>query len=86
MYWPHFFCANALGAAVWATTISLLGYYFGENWHLLEKWIGRSGLIALVCFLLIGVPLIWHQFRWARPIKKAPAPPAAPPATPESGG
>jgi membrane-associated protein len=63
MPWMRFLAANACGAVVWSVTISLLGYYFGENWHLLEKWLGRGGLIALICVLLVGVPFIWRRVR-----------------------
>jgi membrane protein DedA with SNARE-associated domain len=63
MPWPRFFLANASGALLWATTISLLGYYFGENWERLEKWLGRGGLIALTIVLLIGVPYLWRRLR-----------------------
>jgi membrane protein DedA with SNARE-associated domain len=83
MPWGRFLLANAAGAVVWAVAISLLGYYFGENWHLLEKWLGRGGLIALLCVLLIGVPLAWRRLRLpppkgatqARFRPQAPAPP-----------
>jgi membrane protein DedA with SNARE-associated domain len=63
MPWPRFFLANASGALLWATAISLLGYFFGENWQRLEKWLGRGGLIALTIVLLIGVPYLWHRLR-----------------------
>jgi membrane-associated protein len=73
MPWGRFLLANACGAVAWAVTISLLGYYFGENWHVLEKWLGRGGLIALLCVLLIGVPLIWRRLRLAPPMPAIPA-------------
>jgi membrane-associated protein len=63
MPWPRFFLANASGALLWATTISLLGYFFGENWERLEKWLGRGGLIALTIVLLIGIPYLWRRLR-----------------------
>jgi membrane protein DedA with SNARE-associated domain len=63
MPWPRFFLANASGALLWATTISLLGYFFGENWERLEKWLGRGGLIALALVLLIGIPYLWRRLR-----------------------
>src|SRR5947209_6330638 len=31
MPWPRFLVANAGGALAWSTTMSLLGYFFGEN-------------------------------------------------------
>jgi membrane protein DedA with SNARE-associated domain len=62
MPWLRFLAANAGGAVVWAMTISLLGYYFGEHWHVLERWLGRGGLIALGVVLLVGL-IFWHHYR-----------------------
>ena len=47
MHWPRFLAANVAGALVWATTMALLGYYFGESLELVETWLGGSGLILL---------------------------------------
>jgi membrane protein DedA with SNARE-associated domain len=61
MPWPHFLLANGLGAILWATTISLLGYFFGESFELLEKWIGRTGGILLGIFLALAFLYYWHR-------------------------
>ena len=63
MPWPRFLAANVCGALAWATVIALLGYFFGEHWQLLEKWLGRGSLIALTVVLLIGVPLLWSRLQ-----------------------
>jgi membrane protein DedA with SNARE-associated domain len=52
MSWRVFVMYNAAGAIVWCTVIALAGYALGRSWALLEKWIGRTGLIGLV--LVIG--------------------------------
>lgn len=62
MPWWRFFIANATGACLWATVISCLGFFFGENWPTLEKWLGRGGLIALVCVVVVGV-FIYRRVR-----------------------
>lgn len=46
--WPKFLFFNATGAVVWAAAIGAVGYSLAYSWHALERWIGRSGLIALV--------------------------------------
>jgi membrane-associated protein len=71
MPWIRFLIANASGAAVWATTISLLGYYFGQHWDRLEEWLGRGGLIALIVVLVLGV-FFWHRFRLRETVAKPP--------------
>ena len=55
MAWPVFIFYNALGAIVWCTTIAFAGYSLAYSWETLERWIGRTGLIALVLVLVAGV-------------------------------
>lgn len=47
MRWRDFLAYNAAGAIVWCTVIGVAGYTLGHSWQLLERWIGRSGLVAL---------------------------------------
>jgi membrane protein DedA with SNARE-associated domain len=62
MPWPHFAAANAAGAVAWAVTASLLGYFFGHSVRLLHEWLGRGGVVLLVCLIvLIGVPYAWRR-------------------------
>lgn len=49
--WRTFLVWNAIGAAVWATLVGLAGYLLGHSWELLERWIGRAGLLGLVVSL-----------------------------------
>ena len=60
-YW-RFFIYNALGCILWASVFALLGYFFGESWNLLEKWIGRAGAVIGSLLLLI-IALGWF-YRW----------------------
>jgi membrane protein DedA with SNARE-associated domain len=64
------FVFNALGCALWAATFALLGYFFGESWHVVEKWFGRASAIGihwgwryLVGLLLLFLGFIW-LWRW----------------------
>jgi len=61
MPWLRFLAANLAGAATWAVTISLLGYFFGQNWRLLERWLGRAGLLALGCVVLLIVVAVLQR-------------------------
>ncbi len=47
MKYPTFLIYNALGGIVWAIVIGLLGYVFGQNLPLLEKYLGWFGYVAL---------------------------------------
>ncbi|MFI5175393.1 MAG: DedA family protein [Terriglobia bacterium] len=51
--WPRFLLFNFSGAVLWATAISLAGYFFGSEWPLLLKIIKRFNLVVLVAFILL---------------------------------
>ncbi len=51
MRWRTFFIFNVLGAISWAVVMTLLGYFFGKSWDLLEQYIKGAG------FVLAGVAL-----------------------------
>jgi membrane protein DedA with SNARE-associated domain len=40
---------SAVGCTAWGTLYSLIGYYFGESWDLIERYLGRAGLIGFLC-------------------------------------
>ena len=45
--WRKFLFYNATGAMAWTTAVTIAGYALAYSWETLERWIGRSGLIAL---------------------------------------
>jgi membrane protein DedA with SNARE-associated domain len=53
--WRTFLFYNASGAIVWSVTIAMVGYSLAYSWSTLERWIGRSGLIALAIVALIAL-------------------------------
>ncbi len=59
MKWSSFVLYNIAGAMLWSVAITLLGFFFGHSWNLLERWLGRTGIIALVvlCVAAGGVYL-----------------------------
>jgi len=50
----RFLFYNALGCILWATIFTLLGYVFGQSWHLIDRWIGRAGIHPLSNPFTIG--------------------------------
>jgi membrane protein DedA with SNARE-associated domain len=50
MPWLSFIFYNACGAIVWCSVVGIVGYTLGHSWELLEKWVGRTSLIALAGF------------------------------------
>ncbi len=53
--WRRFLLYNATGAVVWATAIGVAGFLLAESWETLERWIGRTGVVALV---VVGVVVL----------------------------
>lgn len=60
--WRRFLFYNASGAIVWATVIGSVGFLLAESWATLERWIGRSGVIALA----VTIAIIAIGYRRAR--------------------
>lgn len=54
MAWPTFLFYNASGAVVWCTAVGFAGYSLAYSWETLERWIGRTGLIALALVAACG--------------------------------
>lgn len=48
MPWPSFALYNVAGALAWSVVVALAGFFFGSNWPVLERWVGATGLVALL--------------------------------------
>jgi len=53
MPYRRFFIYNVTGGILWSVSFTLLGYFFGQSWRLIEKWSGRTGLFALLMLLVV---------------------------------
>src|SRR3954470_20752194 len=62
MKWPVFLFYNASGAVVWCTMVAFAGYSLAYSWATLERWIGRSGLLALAILAVVGI-IGWMRAR-----------------------
>jgi len=63
MRWTTFLFFNATGAVVWSTAVAVLGYSLAYSWATLERWIGRSGLVALVLVLALAAIAVMRARR-----------------------
>jgi membrane protein DedA with SNARE-associated domain len=61
MRWRVFLVYNMAGALLWSIVITTLGYLFGHSWPLLEKWVGRTGMLMLLAAVVAIV--IIHRVR-----------------------
>jgi membrane protein DedA with SNARE-associated domain len=62
MPWRKFLIFNFLGAAVWVTTISGVGYLFGRHWQRLQQDLKRFDVIALIVVLVVAL-VLWRRNR-----------------------
>jgi membrane protein DedA with SNARE-associated domain len=53
--WRKFLFYNATGAVAWASAVGAAGYFLAYSWETLERWIGRTGLIALAIVAVIAI-------------------------------
>ncbi len=54
----RFLVFNAIGCILWATIYSLVGYLFGQSWHLIDRWIGRAGIIGAILSAMVVVAIV----------------------------
>lgn len=64
--WPTFLFYNATGAVVWSVSIAIAGYSMAHSWETLERWIGRSSLVALAAIAAVGVVAFLRSRRRSR--------------------
>ncbi|HEX4665084.1 MAG TPA: VTT domain-containing protein [Chthoniobacterales bacterium] len=54
----RFLMFNAIGCILWATIYSLVGYIFGQSWYLIDRWIGRAGIIGAIFSTMVVVTIV----------------------------
>lgn len=62
MQWRRFVLFNFLGAAVWVTVISCVGYFFGQHWQRLLQLVGRANAVVFAGALVVAW-FAWKRYR-----------------------
>jgi membrane-associated protein len=62
MPWRKFTVFNFLGATLWVTVISGVGYLFGQHWERLAEEVKRIDIAAAI-FLVVVAALLWWRSR-----------------------
>ena len=62
MPWREFVLYNLLGAALWVSVISTLGYLFGRHWDLLLHCMNRVNIAVIAAAAALGL-LWWYKRR-----------------------
>jgi membrane protein DedA with SNARE-associated domain len=63
MPWKKFAVFNFLGAGLWVTVISVLGYAFGSRWKLLMQFMKRFDLALVAVFVVVIAAMWWRSRR-----------------------
>lgn len=63
MPWRRFLFFNFLGAALWVSVISAVGYLFGQHWQRLEHGVKRFDLAVGIGVLLLVLWFWWRSRR-----------------------
>jgi membrane protein DedA with SNARE-associated domain len=61
MPWKKFAVFNFVGAALWVSVISGVGYAFGSRWGALMHFMKRFDLILAAAFVLMMVAVWWRR-------------------------
>jgi membrane protein DedA with SNARE-associated domain len=61
MSWRKFLIFNLLGAVVWVSVISTVGYLFGRHWERLQEGLKRFDVLIFVVVLLVAAYLWWRN-------------------------
>ncbi|MGA7615514.1 MAG: VTT domain-containing protein, partial [Thermoanaerobaculia bacterium] len=65
--WRRFVLWNAAGAIAWGSAIASIGWAFGQSWHLLERDVGRGGLIAAGAVVALAAAAFFvHRWKTKR--------------------
>lgn len=66
MPWKRFAVFNFLGALLWVTVISFVGYKFGKHWDVLTKYMERFNIIIVIAAGIV----IFVLWRWRARLRK----------------
>lgn len=58
MRWQSFAFYNVAGALTWSVVVALAGFFFGSSWPTLERWVGGTGLAALLIITITALVIL----------------------------
>ncbi|AEV81222.1 hypothetical protein ACWT_0210 [Actinoplanes sp. SE50] len=63
MPWPRFVLFNAIGAALWVSLWSTLGYLAGDHWEAITAVAHRYEPYVLAGLVVAALALLWWRLR-----------------------
>jgi membrane protein DedA with SNARE-associated domain len=76
MNWRKFLLFNFLGAVVWVTVISCVGYFFGKHWEQLIDFVDEVNIVIVVAIVVAALFYWWRRKRKG-PRQNGPAGPSS---------
>lgn len=61
MRYPTFLAWSVASCIVWGITFTLLGYFFGASWEVIEEWLGWGGAAAFVLGVIAVMWFLHHK-------------------------
>lgn len=61
MSYPSFLAWSVASVVVWATTFTVIGYFFGKSWEVIEEWLGWGGAVAFVVGFALVLWFLHHR-------------------------
>lgn len=75
MHWKKFAVANFLGAVVWVSVISTVGYVFGSQWEQLVAFVRKANIFLLIIAVAVIV-FFWWRAKMGRKDRKSQGSPS----------
>jgi membrane protein DedA with SNARE-associated domain len=77
MSYPRFLAYTLAGTGLWVVTAVLIGYFVGEEWQRIIRFLRRANEIVLVVVIVIAVAayLVWRFRRGGKDTKPDPSGP-----------
>ncbi|MFA6416533.1 MAG: DedA family protein [Candidatus Paceibacterota bacterium] len=58
----RFLCYTAVGATLWNTFLTIVGYYLGANWEVIKEYGHYLDMAVILAIILTGV-WFWREYR-----------------------
>ena len=62
----QFVLLTGFGSALWNGTLVALGWALGENWHIIEQYVGWLQYVVIAVVGLLVMRFIWQRVRARR--------------------
>lgn len=66
MPWKSFAVFNLMGAVLWVSVVSCIGYFFSSRWNLLVSFMKRFDQALVAAFVVAVVVFWWRSWRLRR--------------------